>query len=710
MQIVECKRISLLLVMIKKTKIKKRVKFFVGDVECNNPKDRQEWHDWKRTDYDNFVLGVLLSLRRKMVNGLISKDQKDVVQPVLFVKSSLMWGYLKRIARQPSTLKVIVFFYNLKFDYAFFMKYIAKTCTYVGNEVKDNMMGVNTFKCFYQADRNSRMLYIKVNLQDHAMIELCCASQMFNHMKVADIGKVLHQKKVYRKLLGDLNKLTIDYSKKRNFKTVSEAKALEPNFVYYTIQDAIIVKTALLDEGFKLLYGNLMNRTVSGNVFREMNKACPASKLNDWSWGVLAPQDRAMGDVSMRGGLTLRLLDKYFDCDRIYQNVWYTDRVSSYPSEMVKRLPQKRRRNITQEGRRTLCYEQCEHLITVFIERGSLKPKYRTGVWNQRWRDNNHNFNQENYYYHENVFEHSVDITLWESNWKVMKQFYKLKYTVSDYFLHFEVKQDPAVRAYVLNLFKQKQASKPNPSLYLAIKGKINSTYGQLAMKGYSKIKIPAKVQIRYRNNGDVYYHDPARDSGGTLGIDSFVYRGVDHYWYWKSKVIFDDFFQKDIFKGSWITSQARIPLMQFILANPTGVIYTDTDSIFCQDEIKLPTGCGIYWGDVLGDWSPPIKINYLKILDMKTYAYYSEADGFVCKVAGLTDLSITKKINELLPNHHPYCKISNVTFYNIARCSCLKMLTYQHGSALIDVGTKEPLQIICLCRDIKNGVFKYTK
>lgn len=691
-------------------KIKKRVKFFVGDIECNNPKDRNEWHEWKQKNYDNFVLGVLLSLRRKMVNGLVSKDQKDIVAPVLFVKSSLMWAYLKRIARQPSTLKVIVFFYNLKFDYAFLMKYIAKTCKYIGNEIKDSEMPVNTFKCFHQADRNTRMLYIKVNLQDHAMIELCCASQMFNHMKVEAIGKVLNKNKSYQKILGDLSKLTIDFSKKRHFKTVQEAKEQEPNFVDYTIQDAVIVKTALLDEGFKQLYGNLMNRTVSGHVFREMEKHCPSSKLNDWSWDILSQQDRAMGDVSMRGGLTLRLLDKYFDCDRIYIDVWYTDRVSSYPSEMVNRLPHKRRVSITGENRMTACYEQCEHLITVYIEKGSLKPKYKTGVWNQRWRDNNFQNDQQNYYYHESVFNNNVDITIWESNWKVMKQFYDLKYTVSDYFIHFEVKRDPAVRKYLLNLFQQKQKAKQDPSLYTAVKGKINSTYGQLAMKGASKIKVPTKVEVRYRNNGDVYYHDPSRESGGTLGVDQFVYRGVDGFWYWKSKVIFDEFFQKDIFKGSWITSQARIPIMEFILENPDGVIYTDTDSIYCTHEINLPYGKNIYWGEELGYWSTPVKIDYIKFLDMKTYAYYSKEDGFVCKVAGLTDLSITKKINELLPDHHPYCKISNVTFYNIQRCHCLKMLTYQHGSALIDVSTKEPLRVICICKEVKSGQFKFSK
>lgn len=693
-----------------KTKIKKRVKFFVGDVECNNPKNREEFHEWKRNNYDNFVLGVLLSLKRKMVNGIASKDVKDVVAPLLFVKSKLMWAYLKRIAQQQSTLKVIVFFYNLKFDYAFFMKYIAKECRYVSNEIKDSEIPVNSFKCFYQADRNSRMLYIKVKLENCALIELNCAAQLFNHMKVSAIGKTLQKKHTYQKILGinNLLKGKIDYSKKRNFKTVSEAKTLEPNFVAYTIQDVIIVKAALLDQGFKTLYGNLMNRTVSGNVFRDMQKHCPNSKLNDWSWDVLTSEDRAMGDVSMRGGLTLRWLDKYFDPDRIYKNVWYSDRVSSYPSEMIKRLPQRRCKSITDEGRKTACFKEgCEHLITVYIKKGNLKPQFKTGVWNQRWRDNNFQNDQQNYYYHENVFNNNVDITLWESNWKIMKLFYELDYEISPYFIHFEVKPDLEIKKYILNLFKEKQASKNDASLYVAVKGKINSTYGQLAMKGYSKIKTPAKVEIRYRNNGDVYYHDPERSNGGTVGIDKFVYQGKDYFWYWKSKVIFDEFFQKDIFKGSWITSQARIPIMLLILANP-GIIYTDTDSVYCTDEIK-ETG-GVYFGERLGEWSYPEKIDYIKFLDMKTYAYWSKKEGFVCKIAGLSNLTITKKLNKLLPEHHPYCKISNVTFYNIQRSECLKMLTYQHGSCLIDVGTKEPFQIICLCADIKNGIFKFTK
>lgn len=698
--------------MIKKTKSKKRVKVYVGDVECNNPKDRKEWYRWVKTNYDNFVLGVLIPLKRKIVTGLLNKTQKDMIKPVLFVKSSMMWGYLKRVAQQISTLKVIVYFYNLKFDYAFFMKYIAKSCTYVVNEIKDSMMPPNTFKCFYQADRNSRMLYIKVNLQDHAMIELRCASQLFNHIKLENIGKILQKQNTMNKIitLDNLNKLKIDYNKRRHFKTVAEAKELEPDFVKYTIQDGVILKTALLDKGFKLLYGNLMNRTVSGNVFREMEKVCPESKLSDWSWGVLTIEDRAMGDVSMKGGLTLRVLDKYFDCDRIYIDVWYTDRVSSYPTEMVKALPQKRKKSITEEGRKTSCFPgRCAHVITVHIESGSLKPMFKTGVWNQRWRDNNFGINQENYYYHENVFKSNVDITLWDVKFKVMKRFYDLKYTINDYFIHFEIKKDKFVSKYMLDLFDQKQESKPNPSLYLAVKGKINATYGQLAMKGYTKIKVPAKVEIKYQKNGEQYYYDPVKDSGGTLGINKFVYQGKEGLWYWKSKTTFDNFFQKDIFKGSWITSQARIPIMELILANPDGVVYVDTDSVFCTYEIKLPTNSGICWGNNLGEWSPPVKLKYFKVLDMKTYVYYSKQDGFVCKVAGLTDLTINKKINEILKGHHPYCKISNVTFYNIQRCPCLKMLTYQHGSALIDVGTKELLKIVCECENVKKGIFKYS-
>lgn len=87
-----------------------------------------------------------------------------------------------------------------------------------------------------------------------------------------------------------------------------------------------------------------------------------------------------MGDIGMRGGLTLRVLDKYFDPDRIYIDIWYTDRVSSYPSEMVMRLPQRRRKGITEEGRKTDCFKNCEHVITVHIESGSLKPMFKTGV------------------------------------------------------------------------------------------------------------------------------------------------------------------------------------------------------------------------------------------------------------------------------------------------------------------------------------------
>ena len=658
------------------SKIKKWNKYFVGDIESNNPKNLKEYHQWIAQDQKNFVVGGFLSWRRG----------RKFDSYVFFVYQKQMWNYLKKIARQKTTKKVVVWFHNLKFDFSFFIQQIIEECEF-DNE-KKHKMNSNSFNIFYQSGmKNRRVLFINVQYEKSARIQIRCSLQLFPNMSLGDLGLILEKSHKYDfKLL----KGEIDYQKKRNFKTVSEAWKKDALLMNYLKQDLLILRTVLNDKDFQTIFGNIHAYTMPSAVFKEMNEQCSDALLKDFRRKGFQDRDFNAGITSYHGGLTLRRLGHEFNGhQKIYENVYYSDIISSYPFQMWKGLPTERSYKISEMGWENSCFKKtkpnhitCAHLLVIEIEFGSLKKNMQTGVWHQVWRNDNHEIFTGGYFYHEMVFEKPRTITIWAAEWALLLQVYDFKKWNIVLSYHFLIEKIASVAKYIEDLFKQKQATnkKNSPALYYAIKAKINSTYGQLGMNDEVVYKILENIKAINTTRSDV------------------LYQKNNELFAWVDEKKTDPKIRKDVFKASWITSQARIRIIQMLLWNEKNWLYSDTDCIFSESKINFPNSEKI--GNQLGDWSKPEIIKYLKILETKKYALYNQNTNKIeCKSAGITGVTINHWLNNFLKKgHHPKCVLNNFNELNLNRMENKKSYQTRYGACLIDVSSKEKPVFDCTC------------
>lgn len=661
------------------SKIKKWNKYFVGDIESNNPKNLKEYHRWIAQDQKNFVVGGFLSWRRG----------RKFDSYVFFVYQKQMWNYLKKIAQQKTTKKVVVWFHNLKFDFSFFIQQIIEECEF-DNEKKHKMKS-NSFNIFYQSGmKNRRVLFINIQYEKSARIQIRCSLQLFPNMSLGDLGLILEKSHKYDfKLL----KGEIDYKKQRNFKSVSEAWKKDALLMNYLKQDLLILRTVLNDQEFQTIFGNINAYTMPSAVFKEMNEQCADAFLKDFRRKTFQDQDFNLGITSYHGGLTLRRIGHEFNGrQKIYENVYYSDIISSYPFQMWKSLPTKRSYWISEMGWENKCFKKtkpnhitCAHLLVIEIEFGSLKKNMPTGVWHQIWRNDNHEIFTGGYFYHEMVFEKPRTITVWAEEWALLLQVYDFKKwnVVASY--HFLIEKIASVANYIENLFQQKQATnkKNSPALYYSIKAKINSTYGQLGMNDEVVYKILENIKAINTTRSDV------------------LYQKNNELFAWVDEKKTDPKIRKDVFKASWITSQARIRIIQMLLWNEKNWLYSDTDCIFSEKEINFPNSEKI--GNQLGDWSKPEIIKYLKILETKKYALYNQNTKKIeCKSAGITGVTINHWLNNFLKKgHHPKCVLNNFNELNLNRMENKKSYQTRYGACLIDVSSKEKPVFDCTCKKI---------
>ena len=660
-----------------KTKLKKWNKYFVGDIESNNPKNLTEYHQWIKNDVKNFVVGGFLSWRRG----------RKFDSYVFFINQKQMWNYLKKIAKQPSTKKVVVWFHNLKFDFSFFIQQIIQECDFE-NE-KKHKMNSNSFNIFYQSGmKNRRVLFINVQYEKSARIQIRCSLQLFPSMSLGDLGLILEKSKKYDfKLL----KGEIDYSKIRKFDSVADAWKKDPLLMNYLKQDLLILRTVLNDKDFQTIFGNINAYTMPSAVFKEMNESCPDALLKDFLRKTFQDADFNLGITSYHGGLTLRRVGHEFDgYQTIYENVYYSDIVSSYPFQMWKSLPTKRSYQKTQMGWENSCFktndkQKCSHLYVFEIEYGELKPFMKTGVWHQVWRNDNHEIFDGGYFYHPAVFLKPRIITIWEDELVMLEKCYDFKKMNMIASYHFLIEQINSIKKYIETLFEQKQNTdkKKFPALYYAIKAKINSTYGQLGMNDEVVYKILQNIKEITTTRSDILYEK---------NKELFA---------WADEKKTDPKIRKDVFKASWITSQARIRIIKMLLANQKNWLYSDTDCIFSESKIKFPPGEKI--GTKLGEWSKPEVIKYLKILETKKYALFNQNTNQIeCKSAGITGVTINIWLNNFLQKgHHPKCVLSNFNELNLNRMENKKSYQTRWGACLIDVSSKEKPVYECSCKKI---------
>ena len=651
--------------------------YFMGDIECNNPNSLEDqvalFNHWKTTGYRNFAFGGFMSFK---------KWSNKPYRYWLFVDQFEMWNWLVEQADLSKTNKVIVFFHNLKFDAPFFFNPILKSGAVpvfglFGQRLKDNQWSI-----FYQTSGNTRILRIKVKLKGKAMIVFRCSFQLLPY-SIEELGKLLGVPKL---------SYSFNYDKQRNYKKVSDILINEE---VYLQRDLYIGILALKDKTLRKQFGGaLYNATVSSAVFKQMKRACELIQkkiklkqhpLIDYMWND-ADIDFSFGRAGYQGGLSNGHQEKW---NIIFEDVYYTDIISSFPSAMVKDLPAQRNSKF--------CYRnsgrKCVHYLKLFMPKGKLKKNmpcgivHRDSVWD-RTRDCEMTDIFVDLYPYD-VFHVKQIMVKWEEELLEIKKWYDFDgdiIVLETYHFLMGEPENRIIQPFIEEMFeeknfiKQKMKAKPNNLLlqraYQVSKARINSTYGQLGMND------SVQRLLLVLNKNKLSGNDVRLQEGGK--------------YIWVNKDIEEVKLRKDIFKASYITMKKRVVLMKTVRINKDYIIYFDTDCMFTSKRPVLPPG--ERFGEGLGDWSNPVVWPYFKATAPKHYIGVNEKNKLVIRGGGTTIKELTEFFNQQYKNHNFHCLMFNFNKNNIGSFKKLKHVWYEWGSCLIRFNSNSSYQWNCKC------------
>ena len=643
----------------------KPVHYFTGDIECNNPKNREELRKWEKIGYKNFSLG-----------GIVSHTYNSKVE--IFVNQHDMWQSMVNKADKKICSKVVVFFHNLKFDGVFFFNEICKSGAIPVFITGKRRLKENEWGIFYQAGRGSRILWIKVRLKGKAPIWLRCSYQLLPY-SVKELGEMVGIPKLE----------DFDYDKIRNYNNVSEIPKRE---IMYLENDILIVKRALQNSELRMLFGNrIINSTVSSAVFKDMRKHS-ANKMKElglkidkdpvtnyqWNDDLI---DFDLGRRGYKGGITVGNMNRI---GKMFLNVWYTDRISAYPSVMVGRLPSFRNSEH--------CYGKgCVHFYKVEVPIGKLKEGMPCGIAHKSivFDRNNSILRNNPELYPINIFEEERQIiVIWEEELNEFKKWYNFKGEfnyLKTYHFRFDNEENYIIKDFILEEYKKKVmvkqmlASDPdNETLqnrYKVTKGRLNSTYGHMGMND--------TVERKYL------------DVVGKSRITACSRLQHDGKYVWRNEAVSEDIMRKDIFKASYITMKQRVALIKMIEVNKDIFIYADTDSIFTTKKPKLSEGA--IFGEELGDWEIPYKWDFIKVSQPKHYIGCLK-NVIIIRAGGTNVKEINKKYNKMFKKHNTKCILENYNVQNIRSFKKLVHVWYEWGSALMKLETQDKWIWNCAC------------
>ena len=643
--------------MIKK-KSRKPVHYYTGDIECNIPKDRFELYDWEEKGYKNFSLG-----------GIVSHKYNSKVE--VFINQHDMWNRIVQLADPKITSRVVVFFHNLKFDAPFFFNPICESGAKPVYLTSGKRIGNNEWGIFFQTGRGSRILWVKIKLAKRASIWLRCSYQILPY-SVKKLGEMVGIPKLE----------DFDYDKKRNYNNISEIPKKD---LQYLINDILIVKTALQDLELRQIFGNkIRNKTVSSAIFQEM-KAHAVKKqkelelqieqdpVTNYQWnddGI----NFSLGRRGYRGGLTVAHTSKI---NKFFKNVWYTDKVSAYPSYMVKRLPSFRNSQF--------CYkENCVHFYKIICPIGNIKKNMPCGIAHKDliFDKINPKIRRSKDLYPTDIFKYDRQIiVVWEEELNEFKEWYDFKgdfKILKIYHFRFDNEENYIIKDFILNEYKKKVEIKKkllqNPDddvlkrLYEVKKARINSTYGQMGMNDTVErkyLEIVGKSRLTPRSR--------------------LQYNGK---YVWRNQTTTEEIMRKDIFKASYITMKQRVSMIRVIKLNKNIFIYGDTDSIITSEKPLLPENEA--FGNDLGKWEEPVLWKFFKVTQPKHYICCNENNKIVVRAGGAKVDEINLRYNKYYKKHNFKCILNNYTESNIRSVNKLVHVWYEWGSALIRLETKD--------------------
>ena len=637
----------------------------MGDIECNNPQNRAELKEWEDNNYRNFSFGGIMTFQ--------GSNEKW-----LFVNQFDMFNWLVEQADPKKFKEIIIFFHKLQFDGHFFWEPILATGAVHVKLVHRRRIRDNEWGAFFQAGLNSRILWIKVKLAGRCLITFRCSKQILPY-SVQELGKMVNIPK-----LDDY-----DYDKKRHFNSVEEIPADD---VRYLHNDLLIVITALQDKNIRKLFGNtIRSATVSSAVFNEMKRFVKEKEeklglkiktLISFQWN-----DNSVSFDELRSGYRGGIcVVHWLRVGKIFSNVWKTDKVSAYPSYMVKWLPSYRNTKYCYRKRG----DKCIHYVKVLFPLALLKKGFPCGALNKErmfskeidWKDEFDDL------FPRDLLENKRHMCwLWEEELEEIKKWYdwqgEIQILKTYHFLG-ECPESYLVSDFIKKMFAEKQQIKqlikkdPNNRLlktqYQVCKERLNSLYGQLGMND----TVTRKFLVSVKNQRITKWSH-------LQGNGKFT---------WINESIFEEKVRKDLAKASFTTMKQRVSMLKIIRLNREIFIYADTDGIITTKKPILPEG--EKWGNKLGNWEPAEQIKLFKPVSPKQYI--SITNKIEAKAGGAMVEEIGDYFAKMLQKHTVECVINNYTGENTKSFRKRQQLWYKWGSVLVNLETASKRTWNCIC------------
>lgn len=425
---------------------------------------------------------------------------------------------------------------------------------------------------FHSITNESGIHYsIAVMLSNGQIIKFRCSYRLMP-MPIKALGKLVG--------IDKLNE-THDYSEIKDFKTISEVPEEELKY----LENDVEILRLVLKELFAM---SIKGLTMSGASFRNWQQTQYFLYKEHLS---TKPNDEYINECitkSYKGGIT-KVNKKHQG--KIIEDVISFDVNSLYPSQMLENdmpigIPMRYDsvEKAIQDKLRPL------RMYVLYVDVAKIRNEFHSFI------GFNTGFSHQNSYVYPDKFEDKV-LYLWEEEYNRFVDCYDVEYKITDV-LSFRTKSN--VFSEYLEHWKKVKETAPNKVIRNLAKLMMNSLYGRFGMRDNRKSRFPVSI-----------------DDDGILQYD-VIETEVKYYY-------------RPI--ASYITSMARVVLIDAIQQNANRFIYCDTDSIYLlgRKEPNLQIDA-----NKLGYWKFEGNLSKFKALKPKCYIKTGEDGHQESSIAGL--------------------------------------------------------------------------
>lgn len=527
----------------------------------------------------------LFSDRHSMYFGF---EEKHIGRDDEYIRDDICRDFFNFLEEQTESCRI--FFFNLRFDFSQFEKYIVNRYEIIydfDSLKKGELFILQSEIDVYSISFRTWKHGVLIKMQDIMHLTTSSLNDTAKSFLAEGIQKIELGSKIFKKF--PANKLQREYAMRDAELTQKIAKVLK-DVHGIDLTDSVTIGGKAIK-----LFRDYIKGKVSGDIMGMPIDPIFRTYENIWEYFDVTYEELEEMEKWLRpyvkGGIC-----QAFNTGIFKGEIIHLDEKSAHPSQMVKRIP---------FGKILFKKPSTSHTSFVFPSGiFTLKPD---GIKCVQWRKKSEcQHYAVNKVYKPGLYveEFMLDGTFgfWEEEWNIIlsqydSEMYKIEKTI-----YFRTRHDEALTNFVKCMFEGKEKYRDFKAAYLVFKILINAIYGKFLTRPDGKTVI-----YEHDNEGNV-----------------------------RRKVV-SDIGRNPIYLplGSWIAMMSRVTLMEAaIKVGPKNLLYGDTDSLIFfaypnwENDFVL--------GKKLGNWDIDYKPCAVNIVGPKTYQELLNDGTLITKCAGL--------------------------------------------------------------------------